>query len=40
MAHADFVEVTDPNATPIVYSDKESGVLVVWAADTSAVAGE
>ncbi len=40
MAHADFVEVTDPNATPIVYSDNESGVLVVWAADSSTLAGE
>jgi anti-sigma factor RsiW len=33
LAHADFVEVTDPNATPIVYADKESGWLVVWAAE-------
>ena len=39
LAHADFVEVTDPNATPIVYTDKESGWLVVWAAE-GAVAGE
>ncbi len=36
LAHADFVEVTDPNATPIVYTDKESGWLVVWAADSGA----
>ncbi|MBA4138104.1 MAG: hypothetical protein C0518_12380 [Opitutus sp.] len=33
VARADFVEVTDPNATPIVYTDKESGWLVVWAAE-------
>lgn len=39
LAHADFVEVTDPNATPIVYADKESGWLVVWAAE-GAVADE
>lgn len=39
LAHADFVEVTDPNATPIVYADKESGWLVVWAAE-GAVTGE
>jgi hypothetical protein len=30
-ARADFVEVADPKATPIVYTDKESGWLVVWA---------
>lgn len=30
-AHADYVEVADPNATPIIYTDKESGWLVVWA---------
>jgi hypothetical protein len=36
-ARADFVEVADPTATPIVYADKESGWLVVWAesADTA-----
>lgn len=30
-ARADYVEVADPAATPIVYTDKESGWLVVWA---------
>lgn len=30
-ARADYVEVADPKATPIVYTDKESGWLVVWA---------
>lgn len=30
-AHADYVEVADPNATPIIFTDKESGWLVVWA---------
>jgi len=37
-AQADFVEVSDPNATPIVYTDKDSGWLVVWtASDNTAV---
>lgn len=40
LAHADFVEVTDPNATPIVYTDKESGWLVVWAAEDPARVSE
>lgn len=31
MARADFVEVADANATPIVFRDEESGWLVVWA---------
>lgn len=31
VAQADFVEVADPAATPIVYADQESGWLVVWA---------
>ncbi len=30
-AHADFVEVADASATPVVFVDKESGWLVVWA---------
>lgn len=30
-ATADFVEVADTNATPLVFVDKESGWLVVWA---------
>lgn len=40
-ARADFVEVADPSATPIVYTDKESGWLVVWAesADTTHASG-
>jgi anti-sigma factor RsiW len=38
-AHADYVEVADPNASPIVYTDKESGWLVVWAENTNAVSG-
>lgn len=40
-AHADYVEVADPNASPIVYTDKESGWLVVWAesANTAHAAG-
>lgn len=40
-AQADYVEVADPNATPIVYTDKESGWLVVWAesADTTHASG-
>ncbi|HLP24648.1 MAG TPA: zf-HC2 domain-containing protein [Acidobacteriota bacterium] len=40
-ARADFVEVADPKATPIVYTDKESGWLVVWAesADTTHASG-
>lgn len=33
-AHADYVEVADPNASPIIYTDKESGWLVVWAEST------
>lgn len=35
-ARADFVEVADPGATPIVYSDKESGWLVIWAESADA----
>lgn len=40
-ARVDYVEVADPGATPIVYSDKESGWLVVWAesADASHASG-
>ncbi|MBA3850326.1 MAG: hypothetical protein C0502_10095 [Opitutus sp.] len=40
LAQADFVEVADPSATPIVYTDRESGVLVIWAANNSALVGE
>lgn len=40
-ARVDYVDVADPSATPIVYSDKESGWLVVWAesADTGHTSG-
>ena len=31
VAAADFVEIADTNATPLVFVDKESGWLVVWA---------
>ncbi|AOS45386.1 hypothetical protein Verru16b_02467 [Lacunisphaera limnophila] len=33
IAGADFVEAGDPNASTLVYVDKESGWLVVWASD-------
>ena len=33
IAGADFVEAGDPNASTLVYVDKESGWLVVWATD-------
>lgn len=36
IAGADFVEVNDPNASTMVYVDKESGWLVVWATDIDA----
>ena len=32
-ARADYVEVADTDSTPMVYLDKESGWLVVWAVD-------
>lgn len=32
-ARADFVELTDGSATPLVYVDRESGWLVVWAVE-------
>ncbi len=35
IAGADFVEPGDPNATTLVYVDKESGWLVVWATDSA-----
>lgn len=31
IAHAEFVEAGDAGAAPLVYVDKESGWLVVWA---------
>lgn len=31
LAHAEFVEAGDAGASPLVYVDKESGWLVVWA---------
>jgi anti-sigma factor RsiW len=33
IAGADFVEAGDPNASTLVYVDKESGWLVVWTTD-------
>lgn len=38
-ARADFVEAADANASTMVYVDKDSGWLVVWATDTAAPAG-
>ena len=35
IAGAEFVEAGDPNASTLVYVDKESGWLVVWATDVS-----
>ena len=35
IAGADFVEAGDPNAITLVYVDKESGWLVVWATDSA-----
>jgi anti-sigma factor RsiW len=35
IAGADFVEAGDPNASTMVYVDKESGWLVVWATDAT-----
>lgn len=40
VARADFVETTDTNTSTMVYVDKESGWLVVWAADNGALPGE
>lgn len=40
IARADFVETTDTNTSTMVYVDKESGWLVVWAADNVARPGE
>ena len=36
---ADFVEVSDPNATPMVYVDQDSGWLVVWAVGSAPANG-
>lgn len=36
VAEAEFVEAGDLNASTLVYVDKESGWLVVWAADADA----
>ncbi len=33
-ARADFVEVTNTSSTPLVYVDRDSGWLVVWAVET------
>lgn len=38
IAHADYVELADPNASPIVYTDQASGWLVVWAESSPDVA--
>ncbi len=35
IAGADYVEAGDPNASTMVYVDKESGWLVVWATDAT-----
>jgi hypothetical protein len=35
IAGADYVEAGDPNAATMVYVDKESGWLVVWATDVN-----
>jgi anti-sigma factor RsiW len=39
IAGADFVEAGDPNASTLVYVDKESGWLVVWATGGDATSG-
>lgn len=36
---ADYVEVSDPNATPMVFVDQDSGWLVVWAVGTAPANG-
>jgi anti-sigma factor RsiW len=36
IAGADYVEAGDPNAATMVYVDKDSGWLVVWATDSEA----
>jgi anti-sigma factor RsiW len=36
LARADFVEVADADASTMVYVDKDSGWLVVWAVDEAA----
>lgn len=38
-SQVNYVETTDPNATTMVYVDKQSGWLVVWADDPSANRG-
>ncbi len=35
VAAADYVEVGDPAATPVIYVDEQSGWLVVWAVESS-----
>lgn len=39
-ARADFVDVAERDATPVVFLDKESGVLVVWSVDNAPVPAE
>ena len=35
IVQVDYVEIEDPDSTAMVYVDKESGWLVVWADDPS-----
>jgi predicted anti-sigma-YlaC factor YlaD len=39
-ARADFVDVAERDATPVVFLDKESGVLVVWSVDNTPAVAE
>jgi anti-sigma factor RsiW len=39
IAQVDYVEIEDPDSTAMVYVDKESGWLVVWADDPSVNSG-
>jgi predicted anti-sigma-YlaC factor YlaD len=39
VARAEFVEVKDASASPLVYVDKESGWLVVWAVPDGSAKG-
>ncbi len=36
VASVDYVDVAGRDATPVVYVDNDSGMLVVWAVDNSA----
>lgn len=35
VASVDYVDVAGRDATPVVYMDKDSGMLVVWAVDNA-----